>query len=163
LFVPTSRNASELLGKPLIYLDDVLSALQQVGTEICGIINSDIVLDECLALPSFLRKACEGALVYGQRVDVNDLTAQRNGVYYFGRDYFFFEQDFIKEIPASNFCIGAPWWDIWVPLVALHTGRSLIQPSERFALHVIHSIAWSEEQYCKTSLMFFVANKQISI
>jgi hypothetical protein len=160
LFIPASRNAREDLGKPLIYLDDVLHALKKSGSKVCGIINSDIILKNCRQLPAFLQSLTQDAFVLGARVDVPNLDAQENGPYYYGRDLFFFDRSFTSHVPPSGFCLGAPWWDIWLPLVALHTGRSLVQPAERFALHLIHDQAWNAYQYCKTSILFLTLINQ---
>ena len=153
-FIPAGQVATELVGKPLVFLDDLLSALQDSGAGICGIINSDIVLQHMQGLSDFLENHCPGSFVYGPRCDVDTLQEPAGGLYQCGRDYFFFERSFIELVPASVLSIGAPWWDIWLPLVAEHAGKQLIQPLDRIALHVRHPVAWDPEAFWAMSTVF---------
>lgn len=144
----------KLFGRPLIYLDDVLCALFKSGSKVCGIINSDIVLYDCQQLTDFLKKYTLNTLIYGKRVDVVEIGAAQGTTYCYGRDYFFFDSALIPKIPKSEFCLGAPWWDIWMPLAAKHVGFNLIQPLERFALHEKHSQAWDFQSYIVSFSIF---------
>jgi len=44
VFQPVARDASADCGRPLVYLDDAFAFLRTNGTEVCGLINSDIHL-----------------------------------------------------------------------------------------------------------------------
>lgn len=154
LFIPAAKVATRLTGKPLVFLDDLLSALHASGAGICGIINSDIVLRSFQELPAFLQNHCIGSFVYGPRLDVENLHKPEGGLYQCGRDYFFFERSFIGQIPASDFSIGSPWWDIWLPLVAVHVGKQLIQPLDWIALHTHHPVSWDQEVFWTMGTIF---------
>jgi predicted O-linked N-acetylglucosamine transferase (SPINDLY family) len=146
-FVPASRSATPIVGKPLIYLDDLLAALKESGASLCGLINSDIVLYNCKEFPAFLEYHRVTSLVYGPRLDVDTVQKPEGVLYQCGRDYFFFDHFFINLVPTSSFSIGSPWWDIWLPLVAEHSGYQLIQPLDWIALHKRHSRKWDGDAF----------------
>lgn len=149
-FKVAESTGSTHFGKPVIYLDDIFHALKDSGAIVCGIINSDIVLLECQSLPQFLIKHSPQTLIFGRRVDVDNYGSQ--GVkYFYGRDYFFFDPELINHIPQSIFCLGVPWWDLWLPLVAHHAQFRLIEPHESFAYHKIHDQNWDNATLDKCS------------
>jgi len=156
-FVATSRSSCNLLGKPLIYLDDLFEVLTVCGSSHCGIINSDIILHNCPELPSYIQKQHKKTLIYGPRTDVMSFERFERSLYYYGRDYFFFHKELLPHIPSSFFCLGAPWWDLWLPLVVLKSGANLQQPSEGIALHFYHQAGWNEFQN-RLMAEFFIAS-----
>ena len=161
-FIPAHRTALEKIGKKLVYVNDVCSALQACNTRFCGIINSDIVFADAPDLIPFLHRHGTGSFIFGHRLDVENLDSSEGYPYIRGFDYFFFDRTFIKSIPAADFFLGATWWDLWLPLVAEHSGLQLIQPMERFALHQNHPIAWSLPDHLamgRNLFEFLIANR----
>lgn len=144
-FVEAQRDASGMAGKPFVYLDDVLQTLEKTEGQICGIINSDIFLRDESGLLEFIVEKSKEALVFGSRIDI-DTIHNRNGEEYFGGfDFFFFDKKIIKLYPQTDFCLGLPWWDYWLPLVPIINGvpvRRLITP---FAYHVKHQQNWQQQ------------------
>jgi glycosyltransferase involved in cell wall biosynthesis/ADP-heptose:LPS heptosyltransferase/tetratricopeptide (TPR) repeat protein len=146
-FVEAKRNAKELLGKPYIYIDDILEQLKTAGCNICGIVNSDIFLVANENTLSVIRKEAENSFVYGSRVEVDSLDNLNGELYDRGFDFFFFDKSLIELFPKSDFCIGATWWDYWLPLVSILTQcrtRMFVTP---FAAHVRHRYKWDEKQW----------------
>ena len=72
IFVEASRSARNDFGKPYIYLDDILKEFITRGTDICAIINSDIMITSDSDIVDFVAKEAHESLVYGSRIDVND-------------------------------------------------------------------------------------------
>ena len=137
LFVTASRDAREKFGKPYVFFDDLLRALHEQGTPLCGIVNSDIHLLDT-RLYQFVQQEAAGALLFGARLDVDSIEQCQQGEWYRGFDYFFFDQSIITLYPAEDFCIGLPWWDYWVVLIPLINSipvKKLVSPA---AYHVRH-------------------------
>jgi glycosyltransferase involved in cell wall biosynthesis/MoaA/NifB/PqqE/SkfB family radical SAM enzyme len=146
-FVPAAGNAQEILGKPLVYFDDVLKALSMAGSEVCGIINSDIHLRADHGFLEFILKESRNSFIYCSRVEIPSIEHTSGTKLDTGFDLFFFDQAVIGLYPPTSFAIGATWWDYWavmVPLLRHYTVKKLISP---VAFHVVHSRNWSPEEW----------------
>ena len=143
VFKEATRDASGLTGKPFVYLDDLLEVLYASGSDVCSILNSDIYLDVDQEFPGFLGEAVQGGLIFGSRIDVTSLATLEGQEYFQGFDYFFFSRSIIKEYRKTDFCLGVPWWDYWVPLFAILKGLPVKQLLTPIAYHLEHPIRWN--------------------
>jgi hypothetical protein len=126
-FVAVGRDARADCGKPLVYLDDVVAFLAARGSPVCGLINSDIHLRATPEIVRHLLKEAGNSMVLASRTDVNTLDDSAGEVYKFGFDVFLFDRAILGTLPSTEFCLGQPWWDLWLP-------SCLIRPPRRFAL-----------------------------
>ena len=147
IFVKTERDGRELFGRPLVFLDDVFSALAATGASICGIINSDIHLKVGKGTRDCISREAHGALVIGHRIDVDRPDTVDGTVYRNGFDFFFFSRDICSCFPSSEFCLGTTWWDIWAPLTLVFRGVPVKQLITPLAYHVIHDNRWNENEW----------------
>lgn len=136
-FVAPKRDASERYGKPYIYIDDILAYFSRQNCKICGIVNSDIHFSQ-ENLSTFLHHQAPSSLVFGSRLDIKSFDKASNGTMYSGFDYFFFDQDVINYYPPSNFCMGLPWWDYWLPLFAIISKLPVKKVTTPICYHLIH-------------------------
>jgi glycosyltransferase involved in cell wall biosynthesis/ADP-heptose:LPS heptosyltransferase/tetratricopeptide (TPR) repeat protein/ubiquinone/menaquinone biosynthesis C-methylase UbiE len=146
-FIQTKRDARGIIGRPFVYLDDILEYLKQTDSEIYGIVNSDIYLSGDENVVSFIRSQAKNSLVYGARTEIDSLANLNGPVYERGFDFFFFDKSLISHFPKSDFCIGATWWDYWMPIILILAGcpvKKLVSP---FAYHVTHPYKWDEKQW----------------
>jgi glycosyltransferase involved in cell wall biosynthesis len=144
-FVEAPRDASAIAGKPFIYLDDVLATLEKADSRVCGIVNSDIFLSADGDFLKFIVDQSRKAFIFGSRIDVDSLGHLDGDKYFGGFDFFFFDKAIIKLYQPTDFCLGLPWWDYWLPLVPMIKGmpvRKLITP---FAYHVKHQQNWQQQ------------------
>ncbi|MGA2094014.1 MAG: glycosyltransferase, partial [Sedimentisphaerales bacterium] len=121
--------------------------LSAAGCQICGIVNSDIYLAANEDTVSFIRREAENSFVYGSRVEVDSLDNLNGELYDRGFDFFFFDKSLIPLFPKSDFCIGATWWDYWLPLVSILSGCKVKMFVTPFAAHVRHRYKWDEKQW----------------
>jgi hypothetical protein len=146
--VRVERDAAPLVGKPLVYFDDILKvAAESCAGEIFGIINADIILDVGDDFIAFIREQARGGVVFGSRTEIDDPNGRDGEMYIEGFDFFFIDPDIVPLYPPSNFCLGAPWWDYWTPLVPLlHSVpvKWLVTP---VAYHVRHAIIWDPDHH----------------
>ncbi len=136
--IKIERDARAEVGRPLVYIDDILRHLQRYGPRICGIINSDIRLEADDKLIEFLIAQAQDALVFSSRLDVDNLDDKNGEIYSLGFDFFVFDKKFINIIPSSKFCLGMPWWDFFLPLIAMKSGLPLKRITNPFAYHLKH-------------------------
>lgn len=149
-FVAVSRHGKQLAGKPYVFLDDVLAHLRDAaGERICGIVNSDIILRAGPELPAYLWREAEGGLVYGSRVDIRSAEDADGQVYHRGFDFFFFDKAVIDRLPKTNFMLGVPWWDYWMPIGFQLAGVGIKRLDSRIAFHVWHTTNYSTEVLIK--------------
>ena len=55
--------------------------------------------------------------------------------------------DLLGDFADSPFCVGMPFWDYWMPLVALLKGRPLKALRSPVALHIAHETRWDDTIY----------------
>ncbi|GAM08916.1 hypothetical protein OR1_01190 [Geobacter sp. OR-1] len=146
-FVTADRTAEAATGKPYIYFDDVCMALAETGADICGIINSDIQLVQCTDFKDVVTREAKGGFLFGSRIDVGEQKDTDGEIYFVGFDFFFLDRSVLSCYPPSEFCLGAPWWDYWAPVVPLVKGipcKELISP---VAFHLKHETKWAPDLF----------------
>ncbi len=139
-FHAVNRDARVEAGRPLVYLDDMFAYLRDRPTKICGIVNSDIRLkagDDFLAL---ICKEAENSIVFGSRVDVETSENTEGKIYAQGFDFFFFDKQLLEQFPTSQFSLGLPWWDLWIPLTAHQKNLKLKYLASPVAYHIKHQV-----------------------
>lgn len=147
LFIEAKREASSIAGKPYIYIDDILQALMDSGSDVCGIVNSDIHILTDDNFIDFIADAARDAFVFGGRIDVGSLQDLQGEEYYGGFDIFFFGRSVIGLYPQSDMCLGVPWWDYWAPLVMMLKGVTVKQLISPVAFHLQHDTNWNMKIY----------------
>ncbi|BBD09303.1 glycosyl transferase family 2 [Desulfovibrio ferrophilus] len=148
-FIPVARSAKETLGKPLVYLDDLFAHFSSSGRQICGTVNSDIILRGAPDLVQRIESEAEGSFVFGSRLDVPDEHATHGDMYSQGFDFFFFDRKLLPLYKKTEFCIGAPWWDYWIALIPILGGFPAKQVRTPMAYHPMHELAWSWDWYVR--------------
>ncbi len=156
-FVEAARTGQQLYGKPLVYFDDLTALARARRDVVTGIINSDIIIQTDIDLRRWLLREVRGALALGRSEDVTAATDPPAHLYADGFDCVFFDSGIVRHYPASNFCLGVPWWDYWAPLAPLLQGislKSINQPSVRL-LHVLHGRQWEETNWTTCGTMMY--------
>jgi hypothetical protein len=138
-FRAAERTAAARYGRPLIYLSDMLREAAAAPTATVGIINADLFLRSAPALDAALAAADANALIYGQRLDVDDLDQPRAPQpYFWGIDYFFCAPALLGGLVDEGFVFGETWWDYWLPLVVVKRGGRLRMTAEPLVAHLRH-------------------------
>jgi len=148
---PIERTALEKTGRPLVYLADLLRECAASPDVLVGIINADLYLHASTALQQQLADADGTSLLYGQRLDVDDIDEPGGASpYVSGLDYFFFAPAMVRELPDEGFLLGETWWDFWLPIVLVKRGHRLRPATTPLVLHLRHdesSIAHRSSTY----------------
>jgi FkbM family methyltransferase len=139
-FGAVNRDARVEAGRPLVYLDDMFAYLRDRPTKICGIVNSDIRLKAGSDFLALICKEAENSVVFGSRVDVETSQHTEGQIYDRGFDFFFFDKQLLKHFPASQFSLGLPWWDLWIPLTAHQKNLNLKYLASPVAYHIKHQV-----------------------
>ena len=149
-FVAVQKDAQADCGKPLVYLNDVVAFLRSRGSPICGLINSDIHLRAAPETVQFLLREAGNSMVIANRIDVSTLDDAAGEIYKFGFDAFLFDRAVLETLPATEFCLGQPWWDYWLASRFINSPQSapcrfsLKMVAFPFAVHVKHEKYWDQ-------------------
>ena len=153
-FVEARRDGAEMVGKPLVFLDDILDALAATGAEHCGIVNGDIRLIDADRLAADLAAAGPEALTACHRIDVDTAQSHDGELYTTGFDAFFFSTARIDRFRGSRLLLGAPWWDYLLPALAVVDDIPMAIPTHATIAHVRHAIQWSTVSYLVTGQLW---------
>ena len=137
-FIIQARTASLAIGKPMIYISDILHHFRSQNHKIVGIINSDIFLTNEFKLIEYFSIMAENSLIYGPRTEVEDFNTSKGTLDPLGFDFFFFDRNFLNCWPETKFCLGLPFWDHWFPLIPLLLNLKVKCLKKEFALHIPH-------------------------
>jgi hypothetical protein len=140
--VETDVSAEGVVGKPLIRIDAFLEFFRRSGAGLAIITNADIHLVQPQGLVESLARA-DCNLLMGQRLDVAALDSPDGEIFKWGFDYFCIDRVAADAIPQSMFAMGAPWWDLWLPMMAVLHGARIVRSRLPVARHVIHDQNWS--------------------
>lgn len=146
-FISVHRTAEQSTGRPYVYFDDVCMALAESGADICGIINSDIHLYPAVKFKDFISREAEESFLFGSRIDVKTPENRDGEIYFYGFDFFFFNKSLLACYPSSEFCLGAPWWDYWAPMVPLIQGIQCKEIISPLAYHLWHETKWAPDLF----------------
>lgn len=153
-FIAAERDAKAKAGKPYVYFDDMMRCLGKYGSQVCGIINSDILLNVTPGFISEIKNLAADSLIYGSRVDVEKLDSNAGSFYEFGYDFFFFNKSLINIYPESEFCLGLPWWDYWMVAVPLSKKIKLKKVISPIAVHLWHPTNYNNEYWLNLGKSF---------
>lgn len=160
-FVGVQKDALEDCGKPLVYLNDVISFIKANGSPVCGLVNSDIHLQATPATIGYLIGQAKGSMVLCNRTDVDSLEQDAGEVYKYGFDVFLFDRLVLDMLTPTEFCLGQPWWDYWLASRFIKSPQGapcrfpLKLASFPFAVHVRHEKQWDHSgNYEKYGLHF---------
>ena len=156
-FVPAAQNAAKT---PLVPISEIFKILGKFETDICGIINSDIILSTGLDFIDFLWRNTEAhSLVFGPRLDVNEITS-RSGRTGTGYDYFFFRKELLLIRLYGDFTLGSTWWDYWLPVSLAINGVRLKYLIVPVGFHPKHPSGWNEDDLKKGKKEFIAGIKK---
>jgi hypothetical protein len=144
-FIETSRDAASIMGKPLVFFDDLTAAIAASGPGVSGIVNSDIILRSVHPLPDLFKEKAAAGLVYGTRVDIDEPKSTFGEEYTAGFDYFFMNSATARCYPPTRLSMGAPMWDYWAVLVPLLKGVVCRRMNEMCAFHIRHEQQWDHQ------------------
>lgn len=128
--------------KKLVKLNAILNSMKKVESKKFAIVNSDIILKR--DIPT---KFLTADLTIGTRWELDDV----NKPYPFnnGYDLFIFNKDIIDFFINDNYVIGMPWWDFWIPLIAIKAQLSVNHIKNEIIYHRTHQTNYDPDVWIK--------------
>lgn len=138
-FEPMLRTAKLWAGKPVLFVSDIVHALRRSERPLCGIVNSDIFFAGGGELAARIEADAASGFLYGPRFEVASFAQSGPGkLDPFGSDFFFFGRSVMNVFGESHLCLGMPYWDHWLPLMALLGGVPTTKLIDSAVRHVPH-------------------------
>jgi hypothetical protein len=144
-FLPVRNLDTKHTERKLVYLDQIFDALKERCVDISGIINSDIELRVDQSFLHSISRAAMDSLVFGSRVNIDSPGDAEGKSFRLGFDYFFFTKKMLREFPSSLFRLGAPWWDLWLPLTSIALGFNTKYLVDAIGYHIRHQGGWETD------------------
>jgi hypothetical protein len=128
--------------KKLVKLNAILKSMKEIDSKKFAIVNSDIILKR--DIPT---KFLTADLTIGTRWELDDV----NKPYPFnnGYDLFIFNKDIIDFFINENYVIGMPWWDFWIPLIAIKLQLSVNHIKNEIIYHRTHQTNYDADIWIK--------------
>lgn len=144
----TTETAEALVGRPLVRIATAVRALADSPDDgPLVLLNSDIVLDPPPGWSARLAaEAAAGTVIALPRIDVDEPAARAAGPFDKGYDGMVLPTAFARAVPRAPFCFGMPFWDFWLPLLALLQGRTVAIAEIPALYHVRHAIGWGDHK-----------------
>lgn len=141
----TSTDLLEITGKPVVLLDDLLTAAPK--SDPVGLVNADVFLN-----PGNVTKSVsglrEGEFLAEQRTDVSVFGGeggeQTGAPYPHGFDFFIISRAQAQSILGTRFAIGVPWWDHFVPIALILDGARPAGTGAGTACSLRHEERWEQ-------------------
>jgi hypothetical protein len=125
---------------------DLLEVFREEG--VGAVVNADIYLAKSNMLD--VLHASPGVVFVARRLDVERLGGAVVGVYPRGIDGMFFSRGTASEIrddaDLACFQLGAPYWDVVLPLAASFHHKLRFLPAPLLS-HPVHEAKWNEDDY----------------
>lgn len=139
--------------KPVLYLRDFIEAILRNHEGVVAITNADIVLDLSEAERRTLESLNPNECIISKRIDV-DVKEDRTGtVFSKGYDFFSFHTNVIRDFDASDFALGMPWWDHFLPLW-LHMKGATSTRKINSVFHLKHQERWQYKYWLTVGKKF---------
>jgi hypothetical protein len=132
----------------------ILKAIDEVGADLSGVINSDIFLVNPPGWVERVEEEVEGSAILFTRYETNDIDMTIVGWAPWGFDLVFFDRALIEGLQYCGMRIGETWWDYWLPLSLYFSGAHLKHVEDCVALHLDHPIV-SNKNVQTYGLLFF--------
>ncbi len=156
-FVEGNFPGNAFTNRPLPPIASLLASVAGAPESTVGIMNSDIRFDEPERWAADVVVLAREATVIGNRIDVDALSSVDRVRMIHGFDHFFFARVALQQIvarPIPPFCIGQPWWDLWLPLAFEFAGRPTVCLDHPTVTHLTHDQAWSYAAWRSHGLAF---------
>jgi len=139
------RSLREKIGRPLVFIDDMLAQRELDGTSHLGIVNADVGLRDSVSLCALLAERSFD-LFYASRLDVDAATDPTGTMYDGGYDLFIMTRAVAAAVPPSEFCLGRPFYDYFIPCAALLYGFSTVECRRPVIDHVRHPVRYDPSE-----------------
>lgn len=153
--IKTSRDGSDKVGRPLVYVSDIISAAIKANQVNFALVNADIMFlkDAASVLKGWVPA---NGFAYSTRLDIDDLIGN-NPRLHGGVDFLILKTSDVSKLELPDILFGTPWWDYWLPcslnLLGVK-GRRLSFNNLPVIAHLFHDERWSHTDFLDNFTLF---------
>jgi len=144
-YILVERDANALVGKPLVYLQDMLRIGANRSEDFFVLTNADIFLKSPKDICKSLSNLRPGQFVAERRFDISSTDSISGVKFSDGYDFFAFNSKDILNYSDEGFVFGVPWWDHYLPLKMTLSGFQKIDIAKPFIYHLRHDERWDPD------------------
>ena len=144
---PESQTGLESIGKPYVYFNSIISCGLTFTPKKIILLNSDIILNPNVSVEIIENEldrlqTSRYDLIYMHRNDFDENNYKELSYYLYGVDVFVMSQKLLQSFPSTQFMMGQPWIDYFIPHWAIRNNMSVSSWNTRTWLHRRHQSAW---------------------
>jgi hypothetical protein len=122
-------------------LNSILDAIKYIDCDNCAIVNSDIILNKKIS------KSVSDGILIGTRWEISDDKNKKPYPFSYGYDLFIFNRKVMNLFYNSNYVIGMPWWDFWIPMISIKSGIKVYHIKNHLISHRTHPINYDKDVF----------------
>ena len=160
--IETVRDGFEKVGRPLVYVSDIINLAKHSNESAFAIVNADIMFLKDAG--SILKNwEPEEGFAYSTRLDIDDLSGN-NPRLHGGVDFIILRTSDLVDLSLPDILFGTPWWDYWLPC-SLNCrgvkGRRLSVNNKPVIAHLFHDERWSHSDFLDNFTLFITEISKI--
>lgn len=136
--IEVARGDGDSPGEVKPTLEAILGVVSDVGAEISGIINADILLCEDPGWVAALDAEVPGSVVVFTRIETDGVDREVIGGPPWGYDLIFFDRGYVAGLTYCGMRMGECWWDYWLPLALVFEGARFKFARDPVCVHQTH-------------------------
>lgn len=144
-YIFVDRDANAFVGKPLVYIQDMLRIGANRSEGFFVLTNADILLKGSKDIFESLSGICSGQFIAERRFDIPSTDCVSGVKFTDGYDFFAFNSEDILGYSDDGFVFGIPWWDHYLPLKMALAGFNKIEIAKPFVYHLEHDERWDPD------------------
>lgn len=147
-FVAVERDATSIVGKPLPYIQDILDTVAQGTEQVCGFVNSDIIMaDMPDGMLDFLVREADNSLIFVHRNEIdciNDINNLNWRIHFEGIDLFLIDRKLAHGFYDDGFFVQSVW-DLGILTKCDIMGIKVKELVNPIIFHLRHTLKWDFE------------------
>jgi len=143
---------SPAFDRPCVPINTFVGSIASMGHPAL-VINADLELRLTPAALARLASLADTGLPYLTRID-HDAGDANPAPELRGIDALIVHPRFAQQCDDSFLALGQPWWDYWLPEVAVQRGEQLYTTSEPACYHLRHPKGWDEANWHRCASEF---------
>lgn len=147
-FVEITHDASNIVGKPLPFIQDILNIVSKRTKSICGYINSDIIISDMPdGMYEFIEAEAENSFVFVRRNEISnidDICDLNWKIHFDGIDMFLLDKKLVDNFFDDGFFVQSVW-DLCILIKAVILGIKIKELINPIAFHMNHPLKWNFE------------------
>lgn len=149
------RDASAIIGRPLIWFDDLIRMCGEIADGPFLFTNADIILRPSGHFFDATASLRPGSALISKRIDIQHPSLNEGTPCWNGYDLFGLHREDVSAIEDANLIFGSPWCDYMVPYALMIRNIKLGTFPGRPAYHLAHKERWAKAEWINRGMSYW--------